>query len=303
MNVDQDNELTGAVIGAAIAVHRALGPGVDEAADEEALSAKLTDLALAHERQKPLPIAYKGVTLDCRFRLDLLVEGRLPLELKAVEITLPIHEAQLLTYMRLGEYPLGLLINFEVALLKEGVRRMVLANPKLLSSSSPTDLRDGFDPLSGELLHAALEVHRALGPGLLRSAYEECLCQELSFRGLAIERCCQVPLWFEDRQLVQCAKVPLVVAGQVPVFCLSVASLTPLHEARLLARLRQTQWPDDLRLHPGYFCQRGIPVAALSHNLEPRVRVDHFPQAMPEYGVVVHDQHFVFGSHARAGNP
>jgi GxxExxY protein len=243
MHIDRNNELTGTVIGAAITVHRALGPGVDEGAYEEALSAKLTDLSVAHRRQKPMPIAYKGVTLDCGFRLDLLVEDRLPLELKAVETILPIHEAQLLSYMRLGEYSLGLLINFEVALLKEGVRRMVLADPRLPSSSSVVDLRDGFDPLSAELLNAALEVHRALGPGLLRSAYEECLCQELSLRGLAFERAFQIPLRFEDRQLAHCANVPLVVAGQVPVFCLSVATLTPLHEARLLARLRQTQWP------------------------------------------------------------
>jgi GxxExxY protein len=148
MNVDPDNELTGTVIRAAIAVHRALGLGLDEAAYEEALSVKLFDLALAHERQKPLPIGYKGATLDCGFRLDLLVECRLHLELKAVEVILPIHEAQLLTYMRLGEYPLGLLMNFEVALLKQGVHRLVLANPKLPFSSAPTDLRDGFDPLS-----------------------------------------------------------------------------------------------------------------------------------------------------------
>ena len=89
MNVDRDNQLTGTVIGAAITVHRALGPGVDEPAYEEALSAELTELALAHERQKPLPIVYKGMTLDCGFRLDLLVEDRLPLELKAVETILP----------------------------------------------------------------------------------------------------------------------------------------------------------------------------------------------------------------------
>jgi GxxExxY protein len=243
MNVDEDNQLTGAVIGAAIAVHRALGPGVDEAAYEEALSTKLTGLGFAHERQKPLPIVYKGETLDCGFRLDLLVEHRLPLELKAVEAILPIHEAQLLTYMRLGQHPLGLLVNFEVALLKDGLRRMVFSKASLPSSSSPADLHDGFDPLSAELLHAAVEVHRALGPGLLRSAYEQCLCQELSSHGLEFKRACKIPLRFEDRQLTRSAEVPLVVAGRIPVFCLSVASLAPLHEARLLARLRQGEWP------------------------------------------------------------
>lgn len=243
INIDQDNELTGRVIGAGISVHRGLGPGVDEVAYEEALGSKLAALGIRHERQKPLPIDYKGATLDCGFRLDLVVEHRLPLELKAVETILPIHEAQLLTYMRLGGFPLGLLINFEVALLRDGVRRMVFTRPAAPLASSSVDLRNGFDSLSAELLHAALEVHRALGPGLLRSAYEECLCYELFLRGIAFERGCEVPLRFEDRVLSQCARVPLLVAGQVPVFCLSVASLTPLHEARLLARLRQNQWP------------------------------------------------------------
>jgi GxxExxY protein len=242
VTIDRDSELTGTVIGAAISVHRALGPGVDELAYEEALSAKLGGLALKHERQKPLPIVYKGVSLDCGFRLDLLIEDRLPLELKAVENLLPIHEAQLLSYMRLGTYPLGLLINFEVALLKDGVHRMVLPTPGFIDSSGPADLRDGFDPISAELLNAALEVHRALGPGLLRSAYEVCLCHELSLRGIDFECAFKLPLRFDDRQLARCATVPLVVAGQVPVFCLSVAALTPLHEARLLARLRQSHW-------------------------------------------------------------
>jgi GxxExxY protein len=244
MNVEQDDRLSGAAIGAAIAVHRSLGPGLDEAAYEEALCTRLAIMGLAHERQKPLPIFYKGTTLDCGFRLDVFVEDRLPLELKAVETVLPIHEAQVLTYMRLGAFPLGLLINFEVALLKEGIHRMVLTKPGMTASRSPVPhVHDGFDPLSAELLRAAVEVHLALGPGLLRSAYEECLCHELSVRGLEYARACQVPLRYEDRQLARCAEVPLVVADQVPVFCLSVAGLTPLHEARLLARLRQGHWP------------------------------------------------------------
>lgn len=243
MNIDKDNELTGTVIGAAISVHRALGPGLDEVIYEEALSDKLSTLGIPHQRQKPLNLVYKGKTLDCGFRLDLVAGKRLPLELKAVEWIIPIHEAQLLTYMRLGNYALGLLINFDVTLLKEGIRRKVHTKPRLPSHSSLPDLRQGFDSLSAELLHAALEVHRFLGPGLLRSAYEECLCHEMVQRGITIERACQIPLHFEDRRLSQCAKIPLVVGGHVPVFCLSVAALTPLHEARLLARLRQTQWP------------------------------------------------------------
>jgi len=239
MNVDQDSQLTGAVIGAAIAVHRALGPGVDEVAYERALSVKLALQGIEHVCQKPLPVVYRGNPLDCGFRLDILVEQRLPLELKAVEIVLPIHDAQLLTYMRLGDYPLGLLINFEVALLKDGIHRKVLTHGPETGPAAAADLRDGFDASSAEILGASLQVHRALGPGLLRSAYEECLCCELALRRVAFERQHQLPLHFEGRDLAQSAEVPLLVAGTVPVYCLSVASLTLLHEARLLSRLRQ----------------------------------------------------------------
>jgi GxxExxY protein len=183
------------------------------------------------------------VPLDCGFRLDVLVEERLPLELKAVAVVLPIHDAQLLTYMRLGGYPLGLLMNFEVAVLKDGIHRKALTKPPGNSPESPVDLRGGFDALSGEILHAALEVHRTLGPGLLRSAYEECLCYELGQRRIPFERQYPIPLRFEGCDLAQAVEVPLVVAGQVPVFCLSVSSLNRLHEACLQSRLRQGNWP------------------------------------------------------------
>lgn len=243
MNVDQDCQLTGVVIGAAIAAHRELGPGLDEAAYEQALSARLTTLRVAHTCQKPLPLIYKGATLDAEFRLDVLVDSRLLIELKAVETLLPIHEAQLLTYMRLSKLPLGLLINFDVAVLKEGIRRRVLTHPKEIPISSVADIRDGFDPLSAELLHAASEVHRTLGPGLLRSAYEECFCYELSRRRIDFVRKHQVPLHFEGTEILPRAEIPLLVAGQIPVFCLAVAQLTKLNEIRLLARMRQVQSP------------------------------------------------------------
>ena len=240
MNIDEDHQLTGAVIGAAIAVHRALGPGVDEAAYEAALSQKLGALGIPHECQKALPVIYKGVRLDCGYRLDVLVESRLPLELKAVETVLPIHDAQLLTYMRLGGHSLGLLLNFEVAVLKDGLRRKALSQPRPPGESTPS-AHDESDQVVAELLRAAVEVCRALGRGLLRSAYEECLCHELRMRGVPFARRHSVPLRFEDRELGHAAELPLLLAERVPVFCLSVAALTPLHEARLLARLRQTQ--------------------------------------------------------------
>ncbi|HHB12967.1 MAG TPA: GxxExxY protein [Chromatiales bacterium] len=118
------------IIGAAIEVHRALGPGLLESAYEEALAFEFDQQGIRYERQKPLPVRYKGRHLDCGYRLDFLAERQVVVELKAVEALQPIHEAQLLTYLRLGGWPIGLLINFNVPLLKQGIRRRVLGwNP------------------------------------------------------------------------------------------------------------------------------------------------------------------------------
>jgi GxxExxY protein len=120
------NEITEKIIGAAIEVHRALGPGLLESAYEECLCHELTLRRVAFERQKPLCVEYKGVKLDCGYRLDLFVEGTVVVEIKAVEVIQPIHEAQLLTYLKLGGWKLGLLINFNVPVLKDGIRRRIL---------------------------------------------------------------------------------------------------------------------------------------------------------------------------------
>jgi GxxExxY protein len=120
------NEITAAIIGAAIEVHKALGPGLLESAYEECLCRELTLRQIPFERQRQLPLEYKGVQLDCGYRLDLLVADAVVVEVKSVETLLPIHEAQLLTYMRLGGWKVGLLINFNVPLLKRGIKRMVL---------------------------------------------------------------------------------------------------------------------------------------------------------------------------------
>ncbi len=245
MNVDHDNELTGSVIGAAIDVHRELGPGNDEAVYEEALSLQLSRKGIAHECQKRMPVRYRGQLLDCGLRLDILVKERLPLELKSVECPLRVHEAQLLTYMKMGTFPLGLLINFDVALLKEGIHR------KALTSAASTAEKTG-DPgaqdsdcnsLSTAILDAAVAVHRTIGAGLLRSIYEECLCHELKLRGLSFVRKQQVPLTFGGKALRHQAEIPLLVDGQIPVFCLSVTELTARHEATLRFRLRQGGFP------------------------------------------------------------
>lgn len=120
------NQLTEAIIGAAIEVHRALGPGLLESAYEECLCRELDLRRIPFERQRLLPVEYKGLSLDCGYRLDLLVADTVVVEIKAVERLLPIHEAQLLTYLKLGGWKVGLLINFNVPVLKKGVRRLVL---------------------------------------------------------------------------------------------------------------------------------------------------------------------------------
>ena len=118
-----DNEITQQVIGAAIDVHKQLGPGLLESAYEECLCHELAIRKVAFERQKPIPLVYKEVKLDCGYRLDVLVEGRIVVELKAVDGLGPIHDAIILTYLKLSGHKLGLLINFNVPLLKDGIKR------------------------------------------------------------------------------------------------------------------------------------------------------------------------------------
>ena len=120
------NELTERVISAAIEVHRTLGPGLIESVYEECLCKELSLRQIPFLRQVELPVEFKGCRLDCGYRLDLLIDDALVIEIVSVESIMPLHEAQLLTYMKLGGWKVGLLINFNVALLKQGIRRRVL---------------------------------------------------------------------------------------------------------------------------------------------------------------------------------
>jgi GxxExxY protein len=120
------DELSNRVIGCAIEVHRELGPGLLESSYEQCLAHELTLNGIGFQLQYPLPVAYKGIRLDCGYRVDVLVEQTLILELKSVEEIKGIHEAQLLTYMKLASVKTGLLINFNVTKLKNGIRRYVL---------------------------------------------------------------------------------------------------------------------------------------------------------------------------------
>jgi GxxExxY protein len=121
---EKADPLTHNIIGAAIEVHRGLGPGLLESAYEVCLIYELRLRRLKVEPQKPLPIFYKDVMLDCGYRLDLVVEDQVIIEIKSVNTIAPIHEAQLLSYLKLSDYKRGLLINFNVKMLRDGIRRM-----------------------------------------------------------------------------------------------------------------------------------------------------------------------------------
>ena len=123
--MNEIDRVTEAIIGAAIAVHRAVGPGLLESAYQACMEFELTERGLQVKPQDPLPVVYKGVRLDCGYRIDLIVENAVIVELKSVDKVIPIHEAQLVTYLKLSGYPIGLLINFNVPLIKDGIRRMV----------------------------------------------------------------------------------------------------------------------------------------------------------------------------------
>lgn len=129
MNV---NKVTEAVIGSAIEVHRTLGPGLLESAYEECLCREMELRGISFQRQAPLPVTYKGLKVEAGYRLDLLVEGQVVVEIKAVEAIHEVHAAQLLTYLKLGNWRVGLLINFNVPVLTSGIRRIANRAPDIL---------------------------------------------------------------------------------------------------------------------------------------------------------------------------
>ena len=118
--------LTREVIGCAIAVHRALGPGMLESVYEECLCMELTHAGIPFDRQHPVPVSYRGMPVGVGFRIDVLVAGEVVVEIKAVEQVLPVHESQLLTYLRFGGFRLGLLMNFNARTLTAGLKRLTL---------------------------------------------------------------------------------------------------------------------------------------------------------------------------------
>ena len=121
----EENEIANKVIGLGIEIHKELGPGLLESAYKECMYYKIGESGLFVEKEKPIPLVFEGVKLDCGYRIDLLVEKRLVIEIKSVEALNDIHLAQTLTYLKLGNYKLGLLINFNVVLLKDGIKRVI----------------------------------------------------------------------------------------------------------------------------------------------------------------------------------
>jgi len=257
------NELTHEIIGAAIEVHRELGPGKKEAAYEHALVHEFDLRGLGYLAQKPLPVVYKGLKLDCGYRLDVLVQNLVVVEAKSLEEPHPIHRAQVLTYLKLGGWKVGLLLNFNVPVLKDGIERLVLKleenGAARINARHPNGL-DRFrtetrtlsiqatstdaiaEALASEVVAAAEEVHRILGPGLLPSAYEACLCRELRLRGISFERKVPLTLSYKQRALITRDEIPLLVGGKVVVNPVSILSIEPVQEAALLSQLRLGGW-------------------------------------------------------------
>jgi GxxExxY protein len=136
LNESQDFVLTHRIIGLAIEVHSCLGAGLLESAYEECICIELKRSGIAFKRQVPLPIEYKGTYLDFSYRMDMVIEEKLIIEIKSVERILPIHKAQLLTYLRLSGYPTGLLMNFNSVVFKNGIHRVALSRGHSASSAS-----------------------------------------------------------------------------------------------------------------------------------------------------------------------
>lgn len=229
---DLGGDLTKSAIGAAISIHRFLGPGLDEADYERALHLELMALGVEHECQVPLPISYKGEALDCGYRMDLVISKKLLLELKVVEKIHPLHEAQLLTYLRLSSLPLGLLINFNTLIMRNGIVRRAHSVQPVSRHYIETPPSLAFDELSREVLAAALEVQHELGQGLLRSAYEACLVRELSLRGIQTQVKLPANLIYRDQLIPSRKEIPMVVENRLMVACHCVKELNPLQLAR-----------------------------------------------------------------------
>jgi GxxExxY protein len=184
--------LTEKIIGAAIEVHRLTGPGLMESAYEECLCYELTQLGLTFERQVHLPITYKSVKLDCGYKMDLVVEDSVVLELKTVDQLLPVHTAQLLTYLKLSGKKVGLLLNFHAPVLTKGIKRLI--NDPSLPPSSGGSLKNFLSPcFCGESRSfSVLSVCSVLSGFVFRNSVSLRLCGESRFASMSPLLCSEV---------------------------------------------------------------------------------------------------------------
>lgn len=249
MHLDLGAEVTKRVIGAAITVHRTLGPGLEEADYERALHLELLALGIEHYCQVPLPLVYNDVKLDCGYRVDLLIPQKVLLELKVAEKPHPVHQAQLLTYLKLSGMPLGLLMNFNVLMLRDGILRRANTLPSETRTLAPLATPGGFDELSQEVVAAALTVQLTLGRGLLRSAYEACLAYELSLRGIKTQRGMHASFHYREQLISSNKTIPLLVEDRLMVACHCVSDLDPLHLARDRSLLRAVRVETGLSIN------------------------------------------------------
>lgn len=235
------NDITHGIIGAAIDVHRELGPGQDEALYEDAMEVALANRHLKFRRQSALPIVYRGVELECQLRPDFVVEETVVVECKSADLVHSIFGAQVRTYQRLGHWPLGLLLNFNVPVLKEGISRFIVDTTEFRGGGDlSSELQPARDP-SNEIqtvIDAGIAVHRQLGTGLLHSVYATCLQHELTLAGLEFHVGCRVQVAFEGATLRHRAQLELVVSGRLLVATRAVLRLLPVDEAQVRSQMR-----------------------------------------------------------------
>ncbi len=246
------NAITHAIIGAAIEVHREIGPGQDEVLYEDALEVALRSRSLRFRRQHGLPVHYKGVKLDCGFRPDFVVENTVVVEGKAVEMAHPVFDAQVRTYQRLGGWPLGLLLNFNVPVMKEGVSRFIVDPGEFrtaISSGTEAGRTQGKRDLAGRIIGAAIEVHRLLGPGLLNSVYAACFQHEVALADLRFECGREIDAVFQGERLGHPVELELVVEGEFLVCVKTVPAILPLHESQVRSQMRLGNLPAGLLLN------------------------------------------------------
>ncbi len=237
----KSNEITHQIIGAAIDVHRELGPGQDEVLYEDAMEIALNARSLQFRRQAPLPVYYRAVKLDCGFRPDFVVEETVVAECKAAELDHPVFGAQVRTYQRLGGWPLRMLLNFNVPVMKDGVSRFIVDATEFRKEktvSTEFERTQSKDDLIEAIIGAAIEVHRYLGPGLFNSVYQACLRHELSLAGLKFECNRRVGVVFQGSTLEHPVELDLIVEGVILISLLSVQKLLPVHEAQTRSQMR-----------------------------------------------------------------